>query len=81
MKKLIIRKPKFMRNEALMQQFIERAQDIQKQIKSCESPLDSQYIDLWDTWWHHIGAAAKAGGFFNVDSFLEWAKERNINLM
>lgn len=81
MKKLIIRKPKFMRNDELMERFIEEAQDIQKKIKGLESPLDSQYGDLWDTWWSYIGAATKAGGFFNVDSFLEWAKREGIDLL
>lgn len=78
---MIIRKPKFMRNELLMQQMIEAAQDIQRQIGSCEPMMDSQYVDLWDNWWHCIRIAAKAGGFFNLDDFREWTKKQNIDLM
>ena len=82
MKKLIIRKPKFMRSEELMQRNIEAAQAIQKEIKEHESTLmDSQYADLWDSWWYYIGEAAKKGGFFNVDDFREWANREGIKLM
>lgn len=80
MKNIIIRKPKFMRNDKLMHEWIQIAQNIQKQIKENEL-MDSLYADLWDSWWNCIRSATKAGGFFNVDSFMEWTKRENIKLM
>lgn len=78
---MAIRKPKFMRNDLLMQQYIEQARGIQNLIKTCKSLTDSQYVDLWDSWWFYIGRAAKAGGFFSMRAFRKWAKKSNTNLM
>lgn len=80
MKHIIIRKPKFMRNDELMHEWIKIAQNIQKQIKESDT-TESQYIDLWNGWWHCIHNAAKAGGFFSKDSFMRWTARENIKLM
>lgn len=80
MKNIIIRKPKFLRDDELMQQYIETARKIQREINGGEL-MDSLYADLWGSWWYYINRAAKVGGFFNTDSFMKWAERENIKLM
>lgn len=81
MKKLIIRKPKFMRSDVAMMTYIRVAKSISKVYKKSgpEMPGDERY-ELLRQLGYCVNKAVKAGGFFSVRDFLEWAERHNISV-
>lgn len=71
MKTIIFRKPKFMRNESVMQTYIDVANAISKTIDDPKLELDQRYV-LSKKMGECLNKAAKAGGFFRTKDFINW---------
>ena len=70
MKKIIIRKPKFMRNDEGMKAYIRVAESISEEVGKADS-IDEQYC-LLKQMGECINEAARAGGFFSTEDFIKW---------
>ncbi len=71
MKTIIIRKPKFMRNDVAMKTYIDVANTISNE--ACRPELtSSQRLELLIKVGECLNEAAKAGGFLNVSDFSKW---------
>ena len=76
MKTLIIRKPRFMREDGSMKLYTEIAMGIIEQINRPETPWLERY-ELMKRLEEHLDKAATSGGFFNTKDFLRWMDEQN----
>lgn len=71
MKTIIIRKPKFMRNDIGMKTYIDVAETISKE--ACRPELSpEQRYDLLKKVGECLNEAVKAGGFLRTKDFLKW---------
>ena len=70
-KTLVMRKPKFCRNDVAMRTYIETADVLCMRISGANMPLVEKYemLKRIDECWEK---AAEAGGFFNTNDFLRW---------
>ena len=71
MKTIIIRKPKFMRNDVGMKNYLDVATTITKEANRPELTLD-QKVDFLKKAGECLNKAAKAGGFFSVGDMRKW---------
>lgn len=67
-----------MRNDELMQKYIDEANDVWNDLQD-PTIYDPDY-ELYTYYRGCIHKAAKAGGFFRTEDFIEWAKSEKINL-
>lgn len=72
---IIIRKPKFMRNEAVMIACMKCANSFGSVLTSQDVALDEQYETMKKIG-ECINEAAKAGGFFSTKDFIKWMEKR-----
>lgn len=70
-KTIIIRKPKFMRNDDVMKTYINVAKSIAKCMDETECTSDQKYEMLKEVG-ECINKAAKAGGFLSTKDFNKW---------
>ena len=70
MKKIIIRKPKFMRSDEGMKAYIKVAETISRELSKTDS-IEEQYY-LLKKIGECINSAAEAGGFFRTEDFIKW---------
>jgi hypothetical protein len=73
MKPIIIRKPKFMRNDEAMWTYIQVANAIGKEACKPDITLDQQFSLLIKEC-KCLKKAAKAGGFRNMNDMYKWLK-------
>lgn len=78
-KTFIFRKPKFMRNDELMQKFIDEAIRIAGIISITDFRTNEQY-EIYADYRACIVAAAKAGGFFRTVDFIKWVESEKPEL-
>ena len=71
MKPIIIRKPKFMRDDGLMKTYIDIAETISKEACGPELTTEQRY-DFLRRVGYCLDKAAKAGGFRNVGDMHKW---------
>ena len=71
MKTIIIRKPKFMRNDVGMKDYLNVAGILSKEANRSELTLDQQVTFLKEAG-ECLNKAAKAGGFFSVGDMHKW---------
>ena len=71
---IIIRKPKFMRNEAVMIAYMKCANSFGSVLTSQDVTLDEQYETMKKIG-ECINEAAKAGGFFSTKDFIKWMEK------
>jgi hypothetical protein len=72
MKPIIIRKPKFMRNDGLMLGWMKCAQACTNTMSKTKN-LDEQ-VKMLKQAGECINNAAKAGGFFSTKDYIKWLK-------
>ena len=76
MNTIIIRKPKFMRNDIGMKTYMDVAETICKE--ACKPDLNSeQRYDFMKKVGECMNKAAKAGGFLSTKDFLKWMELHN----
>ena len=80
MKKFIFRKPKFMRNDELMQKYIDDAHDVLHNIELSNMITDEEY-EMYTLIRVYLKKAAKAGGFFRMKDFFRWMESQDDILM
>ena len=71
MKKIIFRKPKIMRNDFLMAQYISIADSISEASCKSELTVDQKY-DMLKKCGECLNKAAIAGGFLSTKDFITW---------
>ena len=71
MKTLIIRKPKFLRNDDVMKTYIDIGESITKIMDDSKLTTDQKY-ELLMKLNECLHKAAKAGGFFRTEDFCKW---------
>lgn len=71
MKTIIIRKPKFMRNDDVMRTYISVAETISKEACRPERTTEQRF-ELLSKVSEYMGEAAKAGGFRNISDMCRW---------
>lgn len=78
MKKIIIRKPEFMRNDALMQKHLNYVNYVLELIEQV-GPAGAEMQGLYEDLRYHYRQAAKAGGFLRMEDFWRWMDEQEKN--
>lgn len=76
MKTIIIRKPKFMRNDVAMKTYIDVAATITNEAARPEMTLDQQ-VSFLKKAGECLNKAAEAGGFRNVGDMQKWLATHN----
>lgn len=75
MENIIIRKPKFMRDEATMATWVTVAESFSKEMNKPDLTLEMK-SDLLVRIGYCLSEAAKAGGFFSTKDFCRWMNKR-----
>jgi hypothetical protein len=78
MKTIIIRKPKFMRDDKLMEGHIAIAKGIAETIEQV-GIVSAEMQGMFTEMNYHWNKAAQAGGFFRIEDFWRWMDEQKNN--
>lgn len=75
MNTMIIRKPKFMRNDALAKTYLEIAETMVRCTDTPDITTDDRY-EMLKKCGEFLNKASKAAGFFRTKDFIKWNETR-----